>query len=79
MRRDLLTGLALAAIAGSVLAGFVCLRIAWDRMEAHCTATPPGSGTVDQVEYSLNLFPPGFMCTYTGGQRDGDVETVRWL
>lgn len=72
-------GLVLAAIVVLMLAGFAYFRVGWDRMDAHCTASPPGSETVDAVGFSWSWFPPAFTCTYTGGQRDGDVETSLWF
>jgi hypothetical protein len=55
------------------------VRVGWDRMDAHCSATPPGSETADQVYFSWRWNPPGFTCTYIGGQRDGDAERSLWF
>ena len=79
MGRVALARLALAALVVLVLAWVVYFRLGWDRMDAHCNASPPGSETWDQVGSSWSWAPLGFTCTYYGGERDGDVETSLWF
>jgi hypothetical protein len=58
---------ALAVILLFVLAA-AYVRFGWWRMEAACTATPPGSPVYSQVEFGWSWIPPGFTCIYDNGK-----------
>jgi len=66
-------------VLSTTVALIVYLGVGWNRMDTHCSAIAPGSGTFDSVSFSWYWNPLGFTCAYTGGQRDGDTETSLWF
>lgn len=68
-----------ARLAGVLVVAVVLLalyvRVGWDRMEAACSADPPGAPVRATVEHGWSWTPPGFTCTYD----DGTTRRSLWF
>ena len=53
------------------VAGAAYVRVGWWRMEAACSADPPGATRATaSVATGWSWSPPGFRCTYADGRDD---------